>query len=645
MFSSLKKPVKSKLIFEFIEKDTKPVSIEIFGIKNDIPLDSSEIGIDLSDFSIHDYKIYKCKIIYKNKKTIINSITIYYDKINYFICGNGQCSAEIIFSDFVNKTITAEKCIIKYKNKRYFPKEDFKLVTRKRINFINIDIDKLELPNDLNDDKISIDSKENKNFLISISIINKPKVIGIYTNEPFIEEDFNIDEDEIKSILQNSIETTHQIINYDKNQSFLEYSFKIDNSGLEKYYKEIVKSYESEIKISKYFIVTREELNDKQIELYELYSEFLILFYDIESPNNRKLGKINSRRYYYQYFYSKSIINEFYTNLPNYINKSEKALLLYAASRCLRTLLYNDYGTCFQELFELLNFTVPGNIYYDAIEFNKKFLEFLNEKSEIFLFYLQLNSGSSINLITNELTSRMSMLDHNSIKNHLFSTIPKYGIKIKCNTFFNACTFTELKITCISELSLFGKNLNDFDLNSENDINYSRRFRVANLMQHENFAHVKFSMNFYAFFDKNIKRTSEVHYSQPLSPIAYYRTKNKEEMVKIVKESKYKVNEETSTIIKGESGIALFFFLTRGKKKLMKLLKKKDIDFSNIFKNPSIMASEDLFNFISKLNLLCEKNYISDDDNESIDNELTIKYEDAEYPKGKALGIPITEKF
>ena len=643
MFSSLKREVKSKLIFEFIEKDVKPISIEILGIKNDIPIDSSEIEIDLTDFIVNDYKIYECKIIYKNN-TKINSITVYYDKINYFICGNGEGSAEIIFSDFLNKTITAEKCVIKYKKERYFPKEDFKVVTRKRINFINIDIEQLELPNDIDDNKISIDSNENKNFLISISIINMPKVIGIYTNEPFIEENLNIDEDEIKTMLKNAIETTHKIINYDKNQQFLNYSYQIDNSGLEKFYNEIVKSYELEMKISKYFIINREELNDKQIELYELYSEFLILFYDINSQDNRKLGKINARRYYLQYFYSKSVIDNFYTNLPNYLNKSEKTLLLYAASRCLRTLL-NNYGSCLQELFEFINFTVPGNIYYDAIEFNKKFLEFLNEKSEIFLFYLQLNSGSSINLITNELTSRISMLDKNSIKNHLFSTIPKYGIKIKCNTFFNACVFSELKITCISESSLFGKSLNNSELNSKNDINYNRRFRIAKIIQQENFSNFKFSMNFDALFDKNIKRSYEEYYSQSLCPLIYYRVKNKEEMVKIIKKNKCKAKEETNLIIKGDSGIALIFFLTRGKKKLMKLLNAKDIDFSSIFKDPSIMASEDLSIFINELHVLCENNYVSDDENEDVDNELIIKYEDSEYPTGKALGIPTVEKF
>ena len=330
--------------------------------------------------------------------------------------------------------------------------------------------------------------------------------------------------------------------------------------------------------------------------------------------------------------------------MPNYLNKSEKTLLLYAASRCLRTLL-NNYGSCLQELFEFINFTVPGNIYYDAIEFNKKFLEFLNEKSEIFLFYLQLNSGSSINLITNELTSRISMLDKNSIKNHLFSTIPKYGIKIKCNTFFNACVFSELKITCISESSLFGKSLNNSELNSKNDINYNRRFRIAKIIQQENFSNFKFSMNFDALFDKNIKRSYEEYYSQSLCPLIYYRVKNKEEMVKIIKKNKCKAKEETNLIIKGDSGIALIFFLTRGKKKLMKLLNAKDIDFSSIFKDPSIMASEDLSIFINELHVLCENNYVSDDENEDVDNELIIKYEDSEYPKGKALGIPTVEKF
>ena len=82
----------------------------------------------------------------------------------------------------------------------------------------------------------------------------------------------------------------------------------------------------------------------------------------------------------------------------------------------------------------------------------------------MFLYFLQINSGSSINILTNELTARISMLDETIIKNHLLSTIPKYGIKILVKAPFNACTFTEIKITCIHEESIFGKHLKEKDL-------------------------------------------------------------------------------------------------------------------------------------------------------------------------------------
>ena len=184
--------------------------------------------------------------------------------------------------------------------------------------------------------------------------------------------------------------------------------------------------------------------------MIDLYSEFMIHFPDFES-SLRKNQKINEKRYLLDYYYSKRAITYFYNILPSYLNESEKAYMKYAACRFLRILLNHGYGEYFDNLFEFLNFDEYGTIYKDANEFNKTFVSLLTEKSEIFPFLLQLNSGSSINLLINESTSRISMLNINNIKRHLNSNIPKYGIRLKKDPFFEAFTLNNLKITCICE--------------------------------------------------------------------------------------------------------------------------------------------------------------------------------------------------
>ena len=176
---------------------------------------------------------------------------------------------------------------------------------------------------------------------------------------------------------------------------------------------------------------------------------------------------------------------------------SDKAKLKYSACRCLNTLLKCGKGSSSLNLFKLIDFTKPGTIYYDANQCNKRFVELLTEKSEIFLYFLQINSGSSINLLTNELTARISMLDINDIKTNLLSTIPNYGIKVLVKTDFNAYTFIETKITCIREELVFEKDLSDSDILSENDYDCCLRFLLTNLIQHEDFGHVNFSLNFF----------------------------------------------------------------------------------------------------------------------------------------------------
>ena len=93
-------------------------------------------------------------------------------------------------------------------------------------------------------------------------------------------------------------------------------------------------------------------------------------------------------------------------------------------------------------------------------------------------------------------------------------------------------------------------------------------------------------------------------------------------------------------IIKGESGIALLHFLTRGDRNLMKLLRIGNSNFEILFKSPSMLASENLSEFINKLKQL--SNYSEDDNNTSTSR---IKYDYYDYKTTIPVGIPTTEKF
>ena len=133
----------------------KPQYIEILKFKKEINLNSDEVEIDFFDISINEYKIYDCHTKYIEKEQT-NSVSIYYNQTNYIQCGDGNHSVEIIFSDFMNKSIKPEDCSIEYEGVKYIPKENFGLLTRKRINFLNVDMNKFKFPNDINNKEIKI---------------------------------------------------------------------------------------------------------------------------------------------------------------------------------------------------------------------------------------------------------------------------------------------------------------------------------------------------------------------------------------------------------------------------------------------------------------------------------------------------------
>ena len=725
MFDILKKEVKAKLIFQFMKNTQKPQYLEILQNKTDIGINMDEIEINFEDSSINEYKVYYCytKLM---EQIQTNSISIYYNQTNYYQCGDGKHSVEIIFSDFLNKSIKREDCLIEYDGVVYYPTEDFGLLTRKRINFINVDINKFKFPKDINNNEININTIDNNNFLISISIIDKPKIIAIYLNYPFIEMKLKYSENELIQILNKSLESLKKCIYVNDKEEYSQYFLRYSVDIINLYTQEIIKSFDIEKKITEYFLIPRQELNKEQIIVYDLYSDFMAYFPDI-SNNSREEKSINGLRYFQQYYYTATLLNNFYKSIPEKINESDKVKLKYSACRCLRTLLDNGIGECRKKLFQFRDFTNKETIYYDANFFNKKLIDLLNEKSEIFLFFLQINSGSGVNLLNNEFMARISMLNEKNIKDNLRSTIQKYGIAILCETEFNACTFNEVKITCINEQTSLGGILDNDDLLNENDHTYNKRYILSNLMQHEDFGHINFSINFYAFHDYYIDRTEGVHYFENLSPFKYYMINSKKEKIQEIFEEvkkikkiqnqspdkdKYKLNideklnkkreekenkekvdmnkeendddkkfelvekeekeqneikqlferkniinneiwnkrkskveQNEEVVIKGESGIALSFFLTRGKYQLMKVLRKNGIDFKELYNKPELLAAEDLSEYINKLSEIHHSYKKLFEGAKDSNIEYKTRFQNSNDSNTIPYGIPTLEKF
>ena len=86
---------------------------------------------------------------------------------------------------------------------------------------------------------------------------------------------------------------------------------------------------------------------------------------------------------------------------------------------------------------------------------------------------------------------------------------------------------------------------------------YNKRFVLANLLQHKDFGHIKFSINFYSFYDHHVERDNVI---DPSSPTENYDTKIKEGLIEITK----KVEKDGKITLICKSGIALSSFLTRG---------------------------------------------------------------------------------
>jgi len=77
-------------------------------------------------------------------------------------------------------------------------------------------------------------------------------------------------------------------------------------------------------------------------------------------------------------------------SIPTNVKPSDRVKLKYSACRCLRTLLNSGDGRNNLNLFEFRDFTEEGTIYYEANDFNEKFINFYLKSQKFFYSFYKL---------------------------------------------------------------------------------------------------------------------------------------------------------------------------------------------------------------------------------------------------------------
>ena len=602
MYDSLKETKKATLIIVFNDEEIKqsPKSFTILNNTIQITKDISEYKILLEDKSMNENKIYECFLQYESER-IAYYIKVNYGQVNHYVFGRekNNKSFEFIFADFASQKINNNRCYIKYNGKKIFANDDNNFSRLRYLNLINIDLELLELPLSYENKVIPRTIFNDTSFLIFISVAEeKPKIFGIYQNKPFIENELKMTGKQITEKLKLSIDNVKSVLNYNENKTFNKYFKEIIFEKMPTIYAEIRKTIKLEEEIIQFFNFYRPNPTEEELLAFDTYSEFMVTFpiFDTLQDSNQK---IEAHKFIKQYYYSHKIIENFEKTIPSTVSNKERVFLKYSACRCLRTLLKKGKLISQENIFYFCDLNESNTIYNEAKKFNETFIDNLTEDSEMFLFLLQINSGSSINKLTNDLTARISMLKLEQIKEHLRNSIPNYVIRINYLCGFKGLTFNETKCTLISELNLFNNFLDDIELKGGiTDEKYNKRLILSNLLQHERFGHIKFSLNFYSFKQDKGKNLFNTIYEddEPLSPRQFYKIKNEEnkseeKLIEIIQILKIESGEEVKM---GESGIAFNVFLTRGNEENMNILRFTNADFTKIFKQPELFAANDL---------------------------------------------------
>jgi len=380
MFESNKQNKSAEITIDFIKEPCEE-NIEAISIpsicKEEISSEIDSYNFKIQHRSINEYNLYECFLHYKSS-VISHYIPIYYDRENYYIFGEekNRNSVEIIFTDFIGKEIDINKCYIIYKGNKYYAKDEKMFTTRRHLNLVNININDLIIPKDLEGNSIDMKLLQDKSYLICISVSNKEqKTIAIYSNIPTKEK--NAMDDDVKTIIKeisDSVFKVRQLLKYNSQISFKDFKENIikNKNIISEYIEEYQKSDILLKKFASYFEFLRPELNKDELEAFDIYSDYIISF-----PKLYQMKKINNLQNFFilkQYYYSQKVIENFKKTIPSELNEDLKIKLKYSACRCLKFMLLNGYGEGYENLFFFHDINNNKNqIYNDALSFSKKF--------------------------------------------------------------------------------------------------------------------------------------------------------------------------------------------------------------------------------------------------------------------------------
>ena len=121
-----------------------------------------------------------------------------------------------------------------------------------------------------------------------------------------------------------------------------------------------------------------------------------------------------------------------------------------------------------------------------GFEFFKNIINDLNENSDLTFIYLQINSGSGLNLINNEQCYKMSMISVENMKSHIIDNIPKYFYIFNLNNNIYISTDSRTQVMSFNTRLLFEYTSNKSDENNTMNVTLG--------MFHEG-GHAKFHKN------------------------------------------------------------------------------------------------------------------------------------------------------
>ena len=307
----------------------------------------------------------------------------------------------------------------------------------------------------------------------------------------------------------------------------------------------------------------KDKQNEEKFELKFLSYSNLIVFINLDDP------------FSFQIFYQKfeQLLKKIHEDKDYSLLDRIKIMFTFSS---LYLSLKSDITI---ELLKIKQFNSESS-FIKGEKFFRNVIKELEEYSQLFFIYLQLNSGIGVNAYDNNTYYRISMIDLNSIKRHLLSLSPKYFFCFRsenCDDIALTCPST--LIESFNEKKLFNNPIDMYYGNTDSSMGYS-------LLQLHETGHGKFNG------ESNGENSPRFFLNSNYEPV---EQKTWEEEKNRLKESLLKTKSEDNNVFcnKGESGKCIDFYLYNGVPLIIfSLIKSPNIKLLrniNYFTGPSLI--------------------------------------------------------